>query len=108
MKKLVYALVLAVSVGTLAADGDGKSCELKGKSKKVELTGTVVCAGGGDECDHATFRVANSDTEYKVCHGSKVDTKQLTTSKGTYKVTGHITTCGDDGEVLVIEKASKI
>jgi hypothetical protein len=108
MKKFVYALVLVVSVGTMVADGDGKSCEIKdAKAKKVELTGTVVCSVTGEACE-PVFKVANSTTQYKVCHGSKVDAKELTSTKFTYKVTGRITQCGDDGEVLVIEKASKI
>ena len=108
MKKLVYALALVVSIGTLAAhEADGCDMKAKGKAKSVELTGTVVCTGSGDDCE-PVFRVANSDTKYKVCHGSKVDAKTLTTTKDTYKVTGKITSCGDDGEVLVIEKASKI
>lgn len=106
MKKLVYALVLVVSVGTVMADGSG--CDMnKGKAAKtVELTGTVVCTGAGEECN-AEFRVANSDLKYEVCHGSKVDAKTLTSSNATYKVTGKIIKCGD-GEALVIEKASKI
>ena len=106
MKKLVYAMVLVFAVGTVMADGAGCDMKSKGKAKNVQLTGTVVCTGSGDECS-PEFRVANSDLKYEVCHGSKVDGKSLTTSNATYKVTGKIIKCGD-GEALVIEKASKI
>ena len=65
-----------------------------------------MCTGTGEECN-PVFRVANSDNSYSICHSSKVDAKQLTSSKGTYKVTGKLVHC-TDGEELVIEKASKI
>lgn len=107
MKKLIYALVLTVSVGTLVAGGDGKSCAAKSKAKSVELTGQVVCTGAAGEDCNPVFRVANSDTSYSICHSSKISAKQLTSAKGTYKVTGKIIHCGD-GEELVIDKASKI
>ncbi len=107
MKKLIYALVLTVSVGTLVAGGDGKSCSSKSKAKNVVLTGQVVCTGAaGEECN-PVFRVANSETSYSICHSSKVDANELTSSKGTYKITGKLIHCGD-GEELVINKASKI
>jgi hypothetical protein len=106
MKKLIYILVLAVSVGSLAAN-DGKGCNMKKTAKTVELTGQLVCKGTGEDCA-PVFRVANSNTTYHVCDESKVDVNALAKdTKATFRVTGKLVNC-TEGEELVIEKASKI
>ena len=104
MKRLIVMAVSLLFAGSLMA-GEGKSCN-KSAAKSVQLTGTVACKDGtsGEDCQRV-FRVANSSTEYKICHETQA---KLTAVTGTaVKISGKIVACGD-GEELVIEKSARI
>jgi hypothetical protein len=103
MKKVAMALAVLLAAGSLFAGG--KECNMKKASaKKVELTGTLTCAG--DDCEKTVFRVANGDRTYTVCEETKAELLKLR-GEGTLKVKGKIVSCGE-GEELMIESARKI
>lgn len=108
MKRLVLVLALVFVAATLYA-GDGAHCNVnkKASTKAVELTGTVVCADG--DCDKATFRVANSDQSYDVCHKSKAALKTLGSEGKVVKVKGKLVSCSEgEGTELMIESAQSV
>lgn len=109
MKKVILVLALVLIAATVSA-GDGKSCDVskaKHTAKSVELTGTVVCADG--DCEKATFRVANSDQQYDLCHKSKASLKSLGTSGKAVQVKGKLVNCSEGERTeLVIESAKSV
>jgi RNase P/RNase MRP subunit p29 len=108
MKRLVMVLVVVFVATTLSAGG-GKHCDVskKASAKAVELTGTVVCADG--DCEKATFKVADSDTTYDVCHKSKAALKTLGGEGKVVKVKGKLISCDEsEGTELMIESAQRI
>ena len=108
MKRLVMIPVLVFVAATLSA-GDGKHCDVNKKTaaKAVELTGTVICADG--DCEKATFKVADSDTTYDVCHKSKAALKTLGSEGKVVRVKGKLVSCDEsEGTELFIESAKSI
>ena len=109
MKRLVLVLAMVLVAATVYAGGDGKHCDMskKASAKAVELTGKVVCADG--ECEKATFRVADSDQSYDVCHKSKASLKALGSEGKVVRVKGKLVSCSEsEGTELMIESAQSI
>lgn len=102
MRNAILVLVLVFVAATLYA-GDGKHCDMsKVSSKAVELTGTVTVDG-----EKATFRVADSNEQYDVCHKSKASLKSL--GGKNVRVKGKLVKCGEGaGQELMIESAKTI
>jgi hypothetical protein len=107
MKRLALTLIVLFTAVTLFAGG--KECDMKAhKAKSVELTGTLLRTGDGDEAK-TVFRVANSDQSYTVCEKTKASILKLSSDGSTLRVKGKVMNCGDShGEELIIESAQKI
>lgn len=107
MKRLVLVLALVLVAATVYA-GDGKHCDVTKKAaKSVELIGSIVCADG--DCAKATFRVANSDKSYDVCHKTKASLKALGGEGKVVQVKGKLVSCDEsEGTELVIESAKSV
>lgn len=106
MKRIVMAVIVLLTAVSLFAGG--KECDLKKNAKSVELTGTLVRSGDGDQA-RTVFRVANQDRSYTVCHETKSDVLKLGDAGAKLQVTGKVVSCGEgDGEELVILTAKKI
>ena len=107
MKRLALVLAMVFVAATVYAGG-GANCDMKAaKTKTVELTGKVVCADG--DCEKATFRVADSDTSYDVCHKSKAALKSLGENGKVVRVKGKLVNCSDSEKTeLVIDEAKSI
>jgi hypothetical protein len=105
MKRM--AMVLVVLFLATSVFAGGKECNLKSGAKNVELTGSLVTSGSGDEAK-TVFRVANSSDSYNVCHKSKASALKLgAEANTTLQVKGKVVSCGE-GQELMIESAKKV
>lgn len=105
MKRIAMVLVVLFIATSLFAGG--KECNLKSAAKNVELTGTLVKSGSGDEAK-TVFRVANSSDSYTVCHKSKASALKLgSEADTTVQIKGKVVSCGE-GQELMIESAKKV
>ena len=104
--KRTAIILIALFVATSLFAGDGKSCNTKA-AKAVQLTGTLVTTGDGDEAK-TVFRLADSDKSYVVCHETKSSILKLGKEGANLKVKGKVINCSGNGEELVIETAQKI
>ncbi len=105
MKRMAMVLIVLFTAASLFAGG--KECDMKKHAaKSVELTGTLLRTGDGDEAK-TVFRVAGSDQSYTVCEKTKSSVLKLSNDGATLHIKGKVVSCGE-GEELMIESAKKI
>jgi hypothetical protein len=105
MKRMILILIVLFTATTLFAGG--KECDMKKHaSKSVELTGTLIRTGEGDDAK-TIFKVANSDQSYDVCEKTKNSILSLANEGTQLQIKGKVMNCSE-GEELVIETAKKI
>ena len=105
MKRLAMVLIVLFVATSLVA-GEGKSCDANKHAKSVQLTGTLVTTGDGDDAK-TVFRLADSDKSYTVCNETKSSILTLGKSSANVRIKGKVVNCSG-GEELVIESAQKI
>jgi hypothetical protein len=104
MKRMILMLIVLFTATTLFAGG--KECDMKKHAKAVELTGTLIRTGDGDDAK-TIFKVANSDQTYDVCEKTKNSILKLANEGASLQIKGKVMNCSE-GEELVIETANKI
>jgi len=104
MKRLALVLIVLFVATSLFA-GDGKSCDANKHAKSVQLTGTIVTTGDGDDAK-TVFRLADGKS-YTVCNETKASILDLGKSSANVRIKGKVVNCSG-GEELVIESAQKI
>lgn len=102
MKRMAMMFIVLFTAATLFAGG-GKECNLK-SAKTVDLTGTIVKTGSGDEAK-TVFKVANGGDTYTICEETKSSLLKVTDSP--VRVKGKVVDCNGSQE-LVIQSAKKI
>lgn len=104
MKRIAMILIVLFTAATLFAGG-GKECNLK-SAKNVDLTGTIVKTGSGDDAK-TVFQVAEGGQTYTICEETKASILKLAGS--SVRVKGKVVNCSGSGtEELVIQSAKKI